>query len=211
MKKKDTTVNKVAKFIRREIQNSNLKSGQHIKESEIAKKLKVSRVPVREAFRILQSEGYLEVITNRGSFVKVITFEHIMEMAVFYRLVAPVVLDKAIPNYTEKTILKAELILDKVEKCSDFSEVGYLLWDFAKVIFGPSKLKFILGLIDDIYMHNIRTLNELYEIEETKHYDTTNHRRFLAMCKKGEKEKAIEVWNKQINKVKQISLKGLKK
>lgn len=211
MKKKDSTVNKIAKFLRKEITYSNLKSGHHLKESEISKKFGVSRVPVREAFRILQSEGYIEVIANRGSFVKTLTYEHIMEMAVLYRLLAPVVLEKAIPNYNEKTYSRAESLLDKVEMCSDFSKVGYILWDFAKTIFGPSKLNFILGLIDDIYLHNIRTLNELYVIKQTKSYDTTNHRKFLSFCKKKNKEKAIEVWIDQINKVKRISLKELVK
>lgn len=211
MKKKDSKVNKIAKFLRKEITYSNLKSGQHLKESEISKKFGVSRVPVREALRILQSEGYVEVVANRGSFVKTITYEHIMEMAVLYRLLAPVVLEKAIPEYNEKIYSRAESILDKVEVCRDFSKVGYLLWDFVKVIFGPSKLNFILGLIDDIYLHNIRTFNELYEIKQTKRYDITNHRKFLSFCKKKNKEKAIEVWIDQINKVKRISLKELVK
>ena len=61
MNKGSTTVNKIAKFLREEITYSRLKSEQHLKEKEIANKFKVSRVPVREAFRILQSEGYIEV------------------------------------------------------------------------------------------------------------------------------------------------------
>ena len=178
MKRETTVVNNVAAYIRQEISKSNYKSGQHIKESEIAKKLNVSRVPVREAFRILQSEGYIEVIANRGSFVKKITYEYIKETALFYKLLAPVLLKKAVPNYTKSTYTKAYKILDNVEKCTDMGEIGYFLWDFAKIIYGPSKMKFILGLFDDIYMHNIRTLNELFELRSTNGYNTTNHRKF---------------------------------
>lgn len=200
----NTTVHKIAKYLRQEITYSNLKSGQHLKEADIAKKFKVSRVPVREAFRILQSEGYLDVIYNRGSFVKKLSMQYISETAIVYKALAPIVLDIAIPNYNEQTYRKGSKILDKIEECKDFNKVGYLLRDFAKTIFGPSKMKFILSLFDDMYLHNIRLLNEIFEIKQDKHYSTINHRRFLELCKMNLKEEAIAVWSSHIDQVKEI-------
>ena len=211
MNKGSTTVNKIAKYLREEITNSRLKSGQHLKESEISKEFNVSRVPVREAFRILQSEGYIDVIPNRGSFVKIITRDHILEMALLYRLLVPAVLEKAIPNYNDKTYLKAEKILQKVEKCSDMNQIGYLLWDFAKVVYGPSKMKYILGLYDDIYLHNIRSLNEVFEIKQKKNYDISPHREFLKLCRENKTNEAIKYWETYLAKVQQIMLKDKKK
>lgn len=211
MNKGSTTVNKIAKYLREEITYSRLKSGQHLKESEISKEFNVSRVPVREAFRILQSEGYIDVIPNRGSFVKIITRDHILEMALLYRLLVPAVLEKAIPNYIDKTYLKAEKILQKVEKCSDMNQIGYLLWDFAKVVYGPSKMKYILGLYDDIYLHNIRSLNEVFEIKQKKNYDISPHREFLKLCRENKINEAIKYWETYLAKVQQIMLKDKKK
>lgn len=207
MKKETTIVNDVAAFIRQEISDSNYKSGQHIKESEIAKKLNVSRVPVREAFRILQSEGYIEAIANRGIFVKKITYELIKEMAIFYKLLAPVLLEKAIPNYTNSIIKKAYKILDRIDKCDNMNEIGYLLWDFAKVIYNPSKMNFILDLFNEIYMNNIRTLNEVFEFRLTASYDTTPHRSFLKLCSEKKNDKAIKVWMAHVEKVEKLTLK----
>ncbi len=211
MNKGSTTVNKIAKYLREEITYSRLKSGQHLKESEISKEFNVSRVPVREAFRILQSEGYIDVIPNRGSFVKIITRDHILEMALLYRLLVPAVLEKAIPNYNDKTYPKAEKILQKVEKCSDMNQIGYLLWDFAKVVYGPSKMKYILGLYDDIYLHNIRSLNEVFEIKQKKNYDISPHREFLKLCRENKINEAIKYWEAYLAKVQQIMLKDKKK
>ena len=207
MKRETTIINEVAAFIRKEISNSRYKSGQHIKESEIAKILNISRVPVREAFRILQSEGYIEVIANRGSFVKRITFEYIKEMAVFYNLLAPVLLKNAIPNYTKRTYTKAYKILDIIDKCNNMNEIGYLLWDFAKVIYSPSKMNFILGLFDEIYMHNIRTLNELFVLKVTDNYDTSPHRLFLKLCLQKKNDQAINAWMEHVQKVEKLTLK----
>jgi len=211
MNKGSTTVNKIAKYLREEITYSRLKSGQHLKESEISKEFNVSRVPVREAFRILQSEGFIDVIPNRGSFVKIITRDHILEMALLYRLLVPAVLENAIPKYNDNTYLKAEKILSKVEKCSDMNQIGYLLWDFARVIYGPSKMKYILGLYDDIYLHNIRSLNEVFEIKQKKNYDISPHREFLKLCRENKINEAVKYWGTYLSKVQQIMLKDKKK
>ncbi len=212
MKNCPTIVEKIAKHLRHEISHSNLKSGEHLKESAIAKIFEISRVPVREAFRLLQSEGYLEVIPNRGSFVGKIRKKHILETSLVYELLAPVLLDAAIPKYNQKTYIKAGKILTQVEKCKDSNEVGYLLWDFAKVIFGPSKMPFIIGLFDNMYRQNIRMLNEIFEIAQHSKYDTSNHRKFLQLCKANRKEEAIELWSVHVKTIEQISLKtGLSK
>ena len=46
-----------------------LRPGQKLVESTIAKKLSISRTPVREAIHRLQQDGLIERIQNRGSFV----------------------------------------------------------------------------------------------------------------------------------------------
>ena len=166
---------------------------------------------MREAFRILQSEGYLEVIPHRGSFVKKISDEHKKETSIVYKLLAPVVLKEAIPKYKAQTYKKAEAILEQVENCKEFSKLGYLLWDFAKVIYGPSNMKFVLSLFDEMYLHGIRVLNEVFEIKQHRKYDTTNHRKFLELCKLKQMDEAIDVWNDQVNKIEDLSLSEVPK
>ena len=55
----DSIVNGVAQGV--------LLPGQRIVESELASQLKVSRVPIREAIKILQAQGILHVTPNRGA------------------------------------------------------------------------------------------------------------------------------------------------
>ena len=44
-----------------------LAPGQRMVENEIARKLAISRVPIREAIRILQAQGIVQVAPNRGA------------------------------------------------------------------------------------------------------------------------------------------------
>lgn len=195
MNKGSTSVNRIAKFLRDEITRTNLKPGHHLKEYEISKKFNVSRVPVREAFRILQSEGYLEVKLNKGCFVTKVSDQYFIQTSIVYRLVAPVLLENAIPRYNNKTYEKAEKILAKLEKSRDFQKSGYLQWDFAKVIYNPSGMKFLLKIFDEIYITSIRLLNEFFKDKESEEYKATAQRHFMELCRQNRKEEAIIYWN----------------
>jgi DNA-binding GntR family transcriptional regulator len=57
-------------IIRRLILNGTYRPGERIKEAEVAKALKISRSPVREAVMNLASEGLIELHPQRGAFVR---------------------------------------------------------------------------------------------------------------------------------------------
>ena len=197
-------VTKVAKYLRQEVTNNSLKPGMHVGEFEIAKIFNISRVPVREAFRMLQSEGYLDVIPNKGCFVKHLSPEYIHETGIVYGLLAPAVLEKAIPNYNINTYKKADKILDRIENSKDANEIGYLLWDFAVLIYSPSKMNYLMRIFDDIYKNSIRVLNEFFENKENAIFKVNKHREFIELCRQNKKDEAIALWSEFIDKLKEI-------
>jgi len=60
---------KVARSLRFAIQTGQLEPGQRLVEEEIASQLGVSRVPVREAIRVLEADGLLVTEHGRGASV----------------------------------------------------------------------------------------------------------------------------------------------
>lgn len=54
--------------------------GQHLVESEVARRLQVSRLPVREALQALHLEGWLDLHVGRGAFVHVPTTREVNEV-----------------------------------------------------------------------------------------------------------------------------------
>ncbi len=57
----------ISEKLRRDIIHGKIKSGEHIIENKIAKRLKYSRIPVREALMILEGEGFVEKFPNKGN------------------------------------------------------------------------------------------------------------------------------------------------
>lgn len=70
---RDGLVDRVAKTLVDAILAGGIPPGERLAESTIAKQMDLSRAPVREALRLLESSGLVEYRTNRGFFVKVVS------------------------------------------------------------------------------------------------------------------------------------------
>jgi DNA-binding GntR family transcriptional regulator len=64
-----TSGSQVADYIRERIFDGSLRHGDHVPQDEIAERLGVSRIPVREAIIALEREGWLTNEPHRGAFV----------------------------------------------------------------------------------------------------------------------------------------------
>ncbi|UJL47702.1 GntR family transcriptional regulator [Virgibacillus sp. NKC19-16] len=75
--KRVSAKDQVLSTIRKEIFNGSLHSGQEITQEEIASLLGVSRMPVREAFEVLDREGLLRIESTRRVTVVGLKYEEI--------------------------------------------------------------------------------------------------------------------------------------
>lgn len=73
-----TIKEQVYRILKEEICSGELKPGQWLQEKELARRLSVSRSPIREALRMLASDGLVVEYPNKGVFVRTVT-EHDME------------------------------------------------------------------------------------------------------------------------------------
>lgn len=63
-----------------DIVNGILKPGDRLDEASLAERFKVSRTPIREAFKYLVGSGLVETIPNRGTFVASVGLPQLIEM-----------------------------------------------------------------------------------------------------------------------------------
>ncbi len=70
----------VYRWVRERIVDGTFKPGERIRERELADELKVSRVPIREAFPRLESEGYIKSLHRRGVIVAPVTVQDVAEL-----------------------------------------------------------------------------------------------------------------------------------
>lgn len=105
---------RIADHLRRMILDDELLPGERIRQESIAEEFGVSRLPVREALRILESEGLTVLKANSGARVSFMDME---EYQAVYRLrerLEPLVLAESIPNLTDDVIARLEQIHEEI-------------------------------------------------------------------------------------------------
>lgn len=69
-----------ADLIRAAIVDGRLPAGERLKEIQLADELGISRTPIREALRILHTEGLVEITPNRGARIRTYSSEELDDM-----------------------------------------------------------------------------------------------------------------------------------
>src|SRR3954469_4272576 len=95
---------RVAEHLRKMILAGEIAPGERIRQEEIADRFGMSRLPVREALRMLEIEGLTELQTNRGARVPALSSH---EADMIYRMresLEPLVLSESIDTLTDADI-----------------------------------------------------------------------------------------------------------
>ena len=111
-----SVVDVVTGDLRNKIIRGALTSGQKIKEIDIAKEFNTSRPPVRESFKILESEGLITIKPRKGAFVSEITQNDIWEIFTVYAALTDLAIELAIERLSVSGIKRLENLVRKMEE-----------------------------------------------------------------------------------------------
>lgn len=104
MEKHLTLREKILEHIRDAIISGSLKAGSRVSEPELAERYGISRTPIREAFRQLESEGYLTVIPRRGAVVSEFTQKDVEDFYAIKSILEGYAARQACKNLSEKEL-----------------------------------------------------------------------------------------------------------
>lgn len=119
-------------YIKQRILSGDLQLGSPISESEIAQILGISRSPIREALKRMESEGLVNHYPGRGAFVTQITeqdVEEIFELRLIIELLALKKAYNVIPEDTIKDIKQKITGLNSSSSAAQYYEANQSLHD----------------------------------------------------------------------------------
>ena len=99
-------------MIFRKIMSEELLPGAQLREDHLAKEFGISSTPVREAFRRLEHEGWLESIPYRGSFLRKFSETEMQEMCTLREILEGMAAKLAAQNASHDDLKKIRSILD---------------------------------------------------------------------------------------------------
>lgn len=112
---KSTVVSLVIRELRQAFLDGTLKGGDRIIQEDWADKLKVSRMPIREALTQLEAMGMVKMIPHKGAIVNSLTKEDIEEIYSMRMTLEGLVVEKALPFLSEEDKGALEKILIEME------------------------------------------------------------------------------------------------
>ncbi|GII64346.1 GntR family transcriptional regulator [Sphaerisporangium krabiense] len=112
----------MADYLRAAILRGEIAPGERIRQEEIAARFGASRLPVREALRMLEAEGLTEHETNKGARVPRLDAH---EVDVIYQMrerLEPLALAQSLPNLSGDDLRRLEQIQERIEANRDVGE-----------------------------------------------------------------------------------------
>jgi DNA-binding GntR family transcriptional regulator len=110
---------RVAAYLRRAILSGELPPGTRIMQEEIAASLGSSRLPVREALRIVEAEGLVVLKPSTGAWVSRLDMTECEDTYKIRERLEPLALAESIPHLTAVQITRLEEIQDEIEDGAD--------------------------------------------------------------------------------------------
>ena len=157
-------------MMRRDILTGALRPGQKIVEQDLCRKYGVSRTPIREALKQLESDGLVETILNRGAFVIGMSekdYEDMFELRKAYEIQA---VKWAIERITEEEMEVLEETFEFMEfytMRNDKDKMMIINMEFHHVIYEAAKNRILQKLLTSFqsflkYSHSATKVDRKY-------------------------------------------------
>ncbi|MBU6244900.1 MAG: GntR family transcriptional regulator [Actinomycetales bacterium] len=122
--KPPTAQEAVLATLRSEIASGDLAPGEQVVQDDLARRYGVSRVPIREALRILEAEGLLEYHAHRGYFVAVLSVEDLAEVYRIRELLEAEALALVVDQIEDDDIADLDGLMREVERATQTQDVS---------------------------------------------------------------------------------------
>ncbi len=189
----------VADALRELILTGKYEQGEQLRQDDVAKKLGVSRIPVREAFQQLEAEGLVVNVPYKGTVVSRLTPKEVREYFEIRMSLECDLLCRAIDNMTPEVIARARKNISRMDTANP-SKWGESNWqlhaDLYSVADRPITLEMVKKIHDNLdrYVRIQLSLSERHRIRANE-----EHSRLVTLCEEGRKNEAIELLQDHIS------------
>lgn len=205
---RDTLHLKVCNVIRGAIIRGDFKPGERLKQSDLAEKMGVSRMPVREAFRKLESEGLILLEPHKGAVVKSISIEDIQEIYALRSELEKMAVQQSVDLLTEEDIEELSFLVREMENAKDADTFVQYNIDFHRLLVKRCKWERLNSFIGTLWNGLPQQTPHLLtgQIETSN----TEHRKILEAVMNKDNETAANLVSEHIFRTGEKLIESLK-
>jgi len=205
----ETLPQKIARMIRDAIIQGQFKPGERLIQDELAKSLGVSRMPIREAFKQLQAEGYVTLEPHKGAVVKEFSIQEIEEIYLLRSKLEPLAVRESLKLINETTIKQMEAFQEQMKETISIHEYVDLNIKFHSLLIKDCKLEKLNSIIQSLWTGFPQQTPHL--LPDQIKLSLQEHDEMLQAIKQGRMDEACTVLEQHIVRAGNNVLENLKK
>jgi len=192
--------------LRKDILQGRLRQGEKLTEQQICDEYNVSRTPVREAFKHLELEGFIETIPNRGAFVVGFTAQDISDMYELRKAYEILALRWAIERITKEEYEKLEEAFEFMEFYTQKKDVEKMLninMNFHELIYKASHNRMLEHVLSSYQIYIKQSKTTRTDVSETYLDEVLEeHRAIFEAFKNNDVDAGVEAVSRHLDNAK---------
>jgi len=190
----DSLTDSIANVMRERILKGEYKIGEKIKETHVADELRVSRTPIRKAFKQLEEEGLVEYVPNRGCFAKGFTRRDIEDIYAIRKALEELTAEWAASRITESDIAQMKEKCDEMQAYVDKGDSAHVLSvnkEFHEIIYGATGSRFMSQVLRSYKEYIEQTTRPIFYEPKFLQQIVDEHRAIVEGFEQHDQEKAV--------------------
>lgn len=156
--REETVAARIARILADRIISGDIPPGARLRQDQIAKEFGASHVPVREAFRHLESQGLAGILPRQGVRVTEFDVADLREVAEMRSGLEALALRHAAPSISKDILNEAEKIILRGDVAHTVRDWEAANRHFHRLILEPCQMPRLLRTIDDLQAASARFL-----------------------------------------------------
>ena len=169
---------RVADELRSAILHGDHPPGTRLRQGELAAQFGASRVPVREALRILESEGLITMVANTGAWIARLSLGECVELYQVRERVEPLLLRYSMPLLREDQIDRLAGLVEEMERARDVEQFLELDRDFHLGSYAGAQTSFLGPTVERLWnttQHYRRAFTRLLDLDGNRVLHDEHH------------------------------------
>jgi DNA-binding GntR family transcriptional regulator len=186
---------RIAESLRQGILSGEFRPGTRIRQEDLAERFGASRLPVRDALRILESDGLVTLVPNTGAWVSHLSLAECEEFYQIRERIEPLLLRYSLPNLSEETLGRLVELADEMQAGQDLDTFLHLDREFHLMIYSGAETTLLGDTVQRLWnstQHYRRAFSSLIGPATSRavHYE---HQLLVAAMLRGDSEDAERI------------------
>lgn len=185
------------------IAEKRLRPGTRLKEEQLAEIFEVSRARVRQALTVLESDGLVTIVPNRGAFVAEPTVDEARDVFHVRKLIEERVIERMIERITEEDIPRLETHLEEERAANargDTSAAIRLSGGFHLLLAELSGSEFLYGILRDLISRS-SLITAMYRARHVHSCGPDDHEALIRVIRKRDTAMALTTMRSHLQHV----------